>query len=468
MINKVGYFPEDRIEKPQKDGLSGYDPEEDYIDINSLESQKPSFASEGLRHTARTASRVAERVGGGLGDVYQGLDKTIDSLTGMLPIPELAQKGIAEGGKFIIKGPALYASKPPTSSELKQISLEQTKGYTAANSRLEKGLDEITENASSMLLGGGPAQAGAGGVRGALNAVARNLGISLSGQLAKEGVKELGGSETSQEAARTGTMVLGTLLGQIDPAQIWNRLYTLRDSRVTPQSTVPAQGLLNDFTSFRRQLSLGGAPTPAQNQLLREMDAIESKVVNGMIPVEELTAWQPKLNTMRNNYPDIRWDNRLIDPLRQANQRAIQQYPDPVFQAAHRQANEVFGVAAQTGRMADFIQRSLPESMRGGLLGNLLGAVITSPTGNLGTNVVKGASLAGVGAGLYHGGSILNHVVKSPTLRREYTDLLMNSSQQNLPGFLQNAQKLDSALQEKKVKQAIFNDSDDYIDINEL
>ncbi len=461
MTSKIGYFPEQN-----ENDLSSYQ-EDDFVPIDQVPSQKPTTLSETGRHVARTASRVGERIGGALGDAYNSLDSLIDLSEKASPFPESVTKGISAATKFAVKGPVGVLSKPPTSQKIKQASIESSEGLTAPQGKIEKALDEVTENTASLLLGGGAANQGGNVIRNSFNNLARNLGVSLTGQLAKEGAKELGFGETGQEAARTGTMVLGTLLNQINPRDIWTRLYNARDARITPNTTVSANDLINNFNTIRRQINLGGANTAAETQLLREMDTIQGKVQNGQIALEELTAWQQKLNSLRNNYPEIRFDNRQLDPIRQANQTAIAQHPDPVFQQLHREANEVFGVAAQTGRISQFLDRVLPKELRQGFLGQLIGNIVSSPSANAAlTGITKATAVAGVGSGIYTAASLLNHVLRSPVLRREYSNLLLNAARENVPGAIQNAKALEANLDKKKVKESIYSDQD-FVPIDE-
>lgn len=441
----------DNVPSPTKD----YDPETDYDTSNE------SLAGTGVRGAVRSVARFGEGALGAYGDA-QNLRKSaedfiIDKASSYIPGGEIPQKIVGEGLKVATKGPVRYTQEklvdePFGSTDLfKQISNEITSGYTKPTSETEKNIDEVFTMAGQLALGG-PQGAGQTFARKLFT----DLGLSAVNKLSKEGVKLYGGGPIAQEATGLGAMILSSFLGRANPRQIASDLYQLRDSRITPNTMAPVSDLTTDLMAIRNQLSLGGRPTPAQNALIGEIDTIMSKYQAGGIPVEELTAWQTQLNRLRSNYPEIRFDNRQIDPIRQANQRAIGQglQNDPVALTAHREGNEAFAANAQSQTMTNFIERYIPKHLQSGAVGALIGKTV----GNL-SSLIPGATAIGTAAAGLYGARIIRHVMQSPVLRREYGNLMRSVSQENVPAAINSATKLNKQLEDDKKLQKELKDT---------
>jgi len=457
----------------------------DYLDIENVPEPRKDFkpneynaANEsstetGVRGAIRSAARFGEGVLGAYGEA-QNLRKNVENAiieTGTSFLPESAQGIVGEGLKVATKGLPRYTQEklvdePFGSNKLfQQVSNEITQGYTKPQNDVEKGVDEVFTMAGNLALGS-PAVAGQTFARKLFT----DLGLSALNKTTREGVKLYGGGDIAQHAAGLGAMILATFLGRANPRQIASDLYNLRDSRITPQTTVNAYGnpnqaaagsLYNDLQGIRAQLTQGGKPAPAESELISQIDTLLSKVnPNGEIPVQELTKWQYQLNRLRQNYPQITFDNRLVDPIRQANQRAIGQglANDPIAYQAHREANEAFAAGAQAHTMSNFIQKWIPKHMQSGAIGALLGHGLDA------SRIIPGAAAVGTAASALWAGRIIRHVMQSPVLRREYGNLLNNIGQENIPAAINSANKLHDDLEKDKKLQKEL-DNNDFIDI---
>jgi len=444
----------------------------DFLDLDTIPEPRQEFkptdydaSEEGYAGTAarglvRSAARFGEGALGAYGDA-QNLRKNIENTIiekGTSYLPEQAQGLVSEALKGTVKGPVRYVQEklidePFGSSDIfKQASDEISQGYTKPQGAIEKGIDEIFTMAGNLAVGN-PTGAGQTFARKLFT----DLGVSAVNKTAREGVKTYGGGEIAQHATGLGAMILAGFLGRADPREIARGLYQQRDARITPNTTVPVGNLFTDLMTIRNELSLGGQPSPAQAQLIGQIDTIMSKAQpGGVIPVQELTAFQVQLNSLRQNYRDINFANYQIDPIRQANQRAIADglAHDPIALNAHREANEAYAAGAQANNMSQFVERWLPKKLQNSAVIGLLGHGIDA------AKIIPGVAALGTAASALWAARIIRHVMQSPVLRREYGVLVRNISQENVPAAVNSATKLNKKLEKDKKLQKELKEND--------
>jgi len=286
------------------------------------------------RHAARVGSRIAETIGGIPGDIssliQSGVFSGLEKLTGIPTSEEVRQE--------------VKKQRLPTSQELKEFSQEQTGGFTKPQSEYEKIGDEIAQTAASLF---GPMK------------FRKALGVSIGSQAAKEGLKIAGLGEGSQESGKLGTMFMMTMFNPKGALNYASKQYD-KAFNLSKGASISAKNLGSNLQSLKGGL-LQGVTTPAKNIVLKPTEELLSKIKNGKIPVQELTAAKRDINTLMGDPILLKRERNLLKVLAKNIDEAIKPYEkvNPKFGKAYRPANEIYGAVMQGNKASNFIKKTL-------------------------------------------------------------------------------------------------------------
>lgn len=379
----------------------------------------PSLSEVG-RHAVRTASRVAETIGGIPGDLTSLLNSGIfyglEKLTGKKPSEDV--KDLISNSYF------------PTSEKLKSTSESLTGGYTAPQSEKEKSADEFVQTAASLA---GPLK------------FRKALGVAASSQLAKEGTKLSGLGEGPQEAAKVGTMLLFTMFNPKGALKYASSQFNKADA-LAKGASVTATGLEKSLSSLITDLSKGITTAP-KSAVIKPAEELLAKINKGKISVEELTAAKRDINTLMGDPNLLKREKKLFKKLGNEVDKAINVYEkvNPAFSKAYRPANQIFGTVMQGNKAYNFVRYTLgPKSIIGAALAEAaLGhADMVLPT--LGTFALA--------AGSAKTADFFYRLSKSPELRKFYTKALIGAVSEDAAALRNNALKVEEILDKDQKK----------------
>lgn len=385
-----------------------------------------------LRHAARTGSRITETILGFPGDVGS-IAKSI--------LPE----SLNEITNAVIPGKKLLENLP-TTSKLKNLSETTTEGYTSPQSSNEEFGDEVTSLATSVFTGHPSlrvAPSATNLLRGIGTSIGKSLGVKSVGKVAKA----LGASENTQKNIETGALFLTGFLGQRSVNQAITNQYQRAHQLSNPNALVNTRRLYNELQNAENVLTQGLMPE-SKRIVLAQLRPLLRRARNGNMTVGDLTQTYRDLNEImgqRNLFQELnttqlrnlrtRFNSSIRDPVNNALEGYGRQNPN--WYREWRSANQAYAANAEGNRVREWLMdhsKPIAKALGVGALTNVFGIPHV-----IGTAAAGGA----LGATASTGYQFLNNVVNSPVLRRHYIDLFRNVSQENLPGAINIAKKIE-------------------------
>ena len=392
----------------------------------------------------------------------KGFTEQVSEFMGDSELEKAGEKGIAVAGSRIAEGllgtpgniqsllqqfgllPKETPFKLPTSEQLKAFSEDITKGYTSQEGT--KRLQEFATDIGSML-------AGPGGT-----SIMRAVGVPLAGELAKEGVKLIKGTEKTQDLAKLGGMVITDfLLGRGKGTRaIANEYLNIAENSIPKNSTFGANNLTNSLKNLEKTISTG-LITPAKKPALETIRRITDDLIDSQGQID------PRL------FPVLRRDiNELIDAskgfkidraeritqertLRNLNKvkseiiKSGEEYGrtgNPTFLENWRKGNEMLFVNSKSKQMADIFSKL---KYKHPLTVNLL--MLSRP---FLYSAVKGAQKAIspiVRPAL--------NLLKSPAIRERYVQIMQQAAMGNANRAQEYVNKLDQEIEKNEMKKQL-------------
>lgn len=368
------------------------------------------------RHATRIASRIAETIGGIPGDITSLLQ------SGLI-------YGLEKFGKEISsekKEQALKQRKFSTSAELKKLSQEKSKGYTAPQNAAEEKGDELAETVASLL---GPMK------------FRKALGVGLASNLAKEGIKIVGLGEGAQEAGKFGTMFLATMYNPKGALNYAASQYE-RANHLAKGATIKSTNLESNLTSLVNSLKQG-VTTPQKNAVIKPAEELIQKAKGGKILVDDLTAAKRDLNTLIKDPILLQRERKLLKTIGHEIDQAIKPYEqlNPAFSKAYRPANEIYGAVMQGQKASDFIKKTLGmKSVLGTIAGEIL---LGHPEFILPT---AGAAAGALGSAKTF--DFFTRLAKSPELQKYYGKAMLAAAKEDSFALRLYSEKIENILNE--------------------
>jgi hypothetical protein len=345
-----------------------------------------------------------------------------------------------------------YDFNLPGSKKLRELSESVTGGYTAPQSEGEERMGEFMQDIASFAIPGAKHYS-----------IARNLGIPVLANLAKEGVKEISPESKAGDAAKIGTMVILDLLGHrksLGSAKEYaSSLFQKAEQAIPEGVSIEAGNLEKALNGLEKTFKAGGK-RPSTADALEKIAEIKGEIKNGRAGLKDILAYRPSINELIDKYKgfDIGVTNpairaKIINNLQKVKGKVInagEEYGkkyNPEYLKISQAANESYAAVQQSNKIANALEKYAPKlKSKGAQL--LLG--IGASTG-LGTAAkLGGVKLAGgllLGVPAY---KLFKTIIrsKSPTLRNHYFDILKGAASGNASQISRNAKALDKALLE--------------------
>lgn len=391
--------------------------------------EPPSLISETGRHLARTGSRIAETLLGlpgdvgrllqtGVAQVERGAGKIREKI-GLEPLPT----GIRKPG---VPGP----------QEIRELSEKIFGEKVTPQTAAESFIDEIVSDAAALAIP----------VKGKIPFV-RAIGTALAGNLVSEGAEKAGFGEKGKTAAKLGTFFFSGLTGRGNLKKYWKKQYKLADKAIPEGATVEVFKMDRKLDNLERELRKG-VSTPSKEFVLSPLKNIQKKLTTGEIPADELIQFKKDINELRGKlYTDltgkqsIRYAQGKINDLKGIVDEEIAQYgkTNPKFLKSYKNAEEAYSGFHQSQRVGNWISSVIPFGKLGKTKILILEAIFKPAT-------LKATIPA---AGALKAGELVTRMLKNPTTRRFYGNLVKDAVNENKAGFIKNLRSL-----EKEVKKS--------------
>ena len=344
-----------------------------------------------------------------------------------------------------------YNPEAPGSEKLRELSEEATGGYTKPQGELEERVGETLQDMALFALPGAKHYG-----------VARNIGIPVVANLAKEGIKYSGSGETGQAAGKIGTMVILDLLSHRNALgsskEYASSLFKKADEAIPKGLSINSSNLEKSLDVLEKSLKAGGEK-PSTGDALKKISEIRGSVKNGKIDLKDLVAYRPAINEWIDKHkgfdiavpPSVK--TKIIHNLNNVKGeviKAAEEYGakyNPEYLKLSQSANEAYSAWAQSNKIKNFIEKHASSKLKSTGAKLILGGVLTGGVG--GTGALVGGAAAGLGAlGAGAGYKVLQTILrsKSPTLRNHYFNILEGASKGNIGQVTKNAKALDKEL----------------------
>lgn len=377
------------------------------------------------RNATRLGSRVAETIGGIPGEIEE--------------IGNLIQSGTfdfleSSFGKTKFDKEEGINRKLPTSRDLNNKSIELSKGYTAPKDESEKLADEFTSTVSSLL---GPMK------------FRKALGMAALGTGVRKGTEILGLGETSQEAAKLGTMVVSSMINPKGVKQLYTNLYNEAESFVPKGTTVPSKPLEDKLYKLRDKLSLG-IEAPTEKAVIDDIDKVLQKVKNGRLEVNEMMATNRSINEKMGDPEILKRGKNLYPQVKKAVNDSINEYTNPEFKKAWKGANEAFSGVHESQKISRYISKTVGNKpITTAILTGIAETAAGYPEAVIPTIA---ASLVGYGG--VKGVELMQRIASNPTLRKYYMDVIINASKENSTALIKSVNNLEKSIKDDDEHQS--------------
>jgi len=425
---------------------SGYSPEEITSFLDKKKEPKESLGSNIGRQVGRTGARVAETVLGApraFGEFLEGIipEKAIGSLAGKVGLKEPVEKGFE-----FAKEHAPYKAFP-TSENVREVNKYLFGKNVEPKNEWERKADDLVGDFTALALP----------IPGSKLKFLKPAILALGGMAASEGIGSIGGTEKQKQYGKIGTILLGSMINPKGADNLAKDLYSkAREARPT-DAKVSALKLSDKIEDLEKQLVKGDPKATSKRKSLDLLKEVKSKIKNNEIDVDELEQFKRDINEARSGlYDEFKSDKvgrksakRNLDTVSKFIDGSLYEYGknNPEWEAFYRPANEVHGAIANSKRARNWIGKNMRSIGFPALAGELGLYHFVSPG-------AAGAGLAAVGAGtsLIGASEIMSRVIKSPTLRKYYTNTIAGALKEDAVVVHENLQKIDQELREENKK----------------
>jgi hypothetical protein len=420
-------FSQYRINKSQSQSTQKEKPEKEnnpFEQYKIKKEEEPSFLSEIPRHATRIGSRVVETVGGAVGDIQDliqaGVFLGVEKLTG--------NKVSEEGKKFATK-----LSRYPTSKELKEFSETSTEGYTKAKNSGEEQVDEYAETVASLL---GPVK------------FRKALGLAAIGTGSKKAAEALGFGKEVQEVSKVGSIVLASMYNPQGVKKLISNYYNEAYGLAPKELSLNATPLEKKLTGLSETLS-EGLNAPSEKAAMTVVNDLKNKIKNGTLSLREAMASNRSINEIMGDPTLLKRGRNLMKEIKKGLNETISSYENSDFQKAWTSANEAFGGLNESQKMSRFILRNIGQKpLAKGLFTLAFEGLSGHPEAIIPTAAGIGATIAGVKSLEF-----LHRLVFSPTIRKYYSQVVLNAAHKNSRAMIKSSEKLENALEKEDKKK---------------
>lgn len=409
----------------------------DYVSLSPEEDQNITVPeSLGGRSTERGLQRFSEVTLGFPGDVVQ-FART------------LGEGKPAEGRNFLQRAIGSALEQLPTSEELRARSAEKRPELEPVSEE-EELFDETVEDVAAIK---NPLIKGPG--------IASTIGIVVAGQLAKQGIKAIGGEEKAQAAGKFGAQILASLFkkGRGVQTRIRNLYKNARNS--IPEGELiqyPVKEAERLLTTLEK-----GVETPSKSAAIKPLKTIVEKAKNGTIEASEAVQLDQDLNELISK-ADKKTKGKLLQ-IKKINNHPLEEYgnKNKEFGDNYFEAKQAYQGIATSVDIQNFVKKNAN-------LKNLAHAALfvgAEETLLPGSTALKLGSL-GAGAASLYTYEIARRLNKNPALRRYYSNVITAALSENVPMLKRNLENLDRVakkeLQDDPLPLFDFEESEEVIE----
>jgi len=339
----------------------------------------------------------------------------------------------------------------PTSERVQEKIKEKTGEYLQPQSKGEERFDEWVKDATTAIASK-KAVAEGSIIKRIFSKTAHGLGIATAGQIGQQAAKEMGASEENQRKARGTSMLIASMIDPKSAVRHKEELYAKADLSLPKGASGKAKDLKNGLTNIINKYSKGS--TPGKDSVVKQARSLLSDIEGETLPYRSAKELKVAVNTNAQNFykeskvtTDKSFARRGFSEIHEQMDNFLKQaekeYPE--FYQNLRKADEVHGAISQSRRVSDFIKDNIKTLTASGIGGTMLalfkGGISLTPT------IVGSAVTAGTGLKL---AELVTRIVKSPTLRQHYLNVVSASAAQNLPQLQRNLFRLEKEIDEDK------------------
>jgi hypothetical protein len=387
----------------------------------SKNTEKESYLSSGIRNVSSNIARGLESVLGTPGEFASLADYVTKPLAEYLvPISE-------EKKKFLPKG-------LPTTGDLREKTKKLTGEYLEPKNKVEKGFQEASELAGSLL---GPMK------------FRRALGIAAGSQSAKEIAGLYGATPNQKEAAKLGTLLTLSMINPNGIKKYWGELYNKRDS-LTPAGTfVNGKPLEKEARHVISEIRKGTI-APSEAKVLDQAEKVLAKVHFGQVDLNEMVAVKRSLNEVAGDPELFKRGQHLFPKLQQAVSETLSLNPNKEAVKLGKMADEAFGGFMQSQKVSRTLKKAIGDKPLQSLA---LSVGIEALSGNAGA-VLPTIAISAVGAATVKGYELLSRINANPTLRKYYLDVIKSAAKEDVVAVQKSLRKLDQEMSKKEKSKA--------------
>lgn len=422
---------------------SGYSPDEIFKFHSQKQQPKESLLGNIGRQAGRTAARITETVLGApraLGEFGESLvpEKLIKKGAEKIGLKEPVEKGL----EFVKK----YAPYKlfPESSQVREFNKFLFGEKIEPKSEIEKKADDLISDFAALALP----------FPGSKLKLLKPALLSIGGNLASEVIGQIGGSEKQKTYGKLGTFLLGSLVNPKSAEKLKNELYAQARELVPEGATVASKRLEESINHLEKSLKKGGI-AGSDKEALQKISDIRSEMQGVQIPLDSLERLKVKINEskagiykqLEGNKPGIKSAKRNLDAVGKTVDDALKLYgkQNPAWESFYRPANEVHGAIEQSKRVRNILARHMKKYAHHAVLPLLGLGHFAGPAKTAGGLIATGT----VGAVGLAAGEISARIMKSPTLRKHYINLINAAVKEDAVAMEQNLKKLEKELEEK-------------------
>lgn len=408
-----------------------------------------------LRGATRTASRVAEQVGGRYGNLEKFAKDTLVNTPKMGGVIGWAISELVgpERWERLVRGTEGKETILPTSQDLKKALETISAGYTSPKTKNEGRVDEFVEDVGATLLGRRVNQP-----RTPRQMATNHVLIPAAANFAKQAVKELGFGEDKANMTKMAVWLPLSLYSNVNGSQYASNLMNQGRNGFNPNLTVNVPTYQNQLNTVQRNM-LQGDPRSALAQ--QQIAGIHNDLANGQTSMRDLMTRYDAINAAKRdrglfqlNIGDRRAALRNINEVRDVVRDQITNLGQSNPQALRDWQNGVQAWATihRSNAISNWIQDVSKGPYAKILTGPAAALFGIGSYGAMAKPLIAGpAALAS--AGSYKTGQVLYRMWNDPRLGEYYWNAVNGAMAENAPVFIRNYNKLNKELEKPPKKE---------------
>lgn len=421
---------------------AGYSREEITEFLSKQKQPKESLGANIGRQAGRAGARTAETILGApraFGEFLEGLvpEERVKNLAGKVGLRKPVEKGFELSKKI-----APYKLFPKSEDIRENITKHLFGERLEPKNKAEARSDEIISDFAALAIP----------LPGKQLKVLKPALLALGGNAASDIVEKMGGSKKEQAWAKIGTILAGSMINPKAAEKLKTDLFAQARKARPADAKVASKKLVKSVDKFEKELMKGDPDVGSKKKALDLIKKIKAKSASGDISIEDLEEFKRNINETRSSlYEEFKTDKvgmkaakRNLDTVSHFVDNSLKEYgkTNPEWESFYRPANEAHGAIAQSKRVRYAIARHAKALGFPALLAELGLFHVAGAPAAVGS-VAAGAAALGTG-------ELLARVMKSPTLRKHYMNLMNAAMKEDVVVMRENLKRLDQELKKEK------------------